>query len=156
MSEDARTDDGKGGDVIEGGGLCGAIRYRIDGRAAPGVHCHCSMCRRSTGAVVVTWITVAAKDFRFVRGRPRTYVSSSRGERRFCERCGAQLAWSSSSTTDTLDVTVGTLDHPERHPADHHIFAGDRVQWLRLDEELAAYAGEAPPSPRGSDNLSDG
>jgi hypothetical protein len=145
VSEAARPADVKSADaVIEGGCLCGAIRYRIDGPATPAVHCHCSMCRRSAGAVFVTWITVAAADLRFVRGQPRLYVSSSRGERQFCGDCGAQLTWSSRPAADTVDVTVGTLDHPERHPADRHSFADDRISWLRFDDTLDVYGGEGP------------
>ncbi|MFO1126979.1 MAG: GFA family protein [Rhodospirillales bacterium] len=150
MNERPAVNEEPGGDrAIEGGCLCGAIRYRISGPTTAAVHCHCSMCRRSTGAVVATWITVAATDFHLLRGTPKVYVSSPKGERRFCDRCGAQLIWASPLGTDTLDVTVGTLDHPEHHAADRHIFIDDRVPWLKLDEGLDAYPGEGPPPSGG-------
>jgi hypothetical protein len=52
------TPDASG--ALEGGYLCGAIRYRIAARANDVAHCHCGLCRRSTGAPFVTWLTVAA------------------------------------------------------------------------------------------------
>lgn len=33
--------------VIEGGCLCGKVRYAIDGDIGEVSHCHCSMCRPS-------------------------------------------------------------------------------------------------------------
>lgn len=60
--------------------------------------------------------------------------------------CGAQLTFRHDSAPDTLDVTVATLDQPDRVPADRHIFAANRIAWLRLDDHLPAFPGE-PPTP---------
>lgn len=130
--------------ATEGGCLCGAIRYRIDGPIAAGCHCHCSLCRRSTGAVVVTWITVRREAFHLLKGAPRLYRSSPRAKRGFCGDCGTQLTFERLDDAGNIDVTVASLDAPECQPPDHHIFAADRVSWLRLDEHLIAYAEEAP------------
>ena len=132
----------------EGGCLCGATRYRIEAPIAPGAHCHCSLCRRSTGAPVVTWLTVARAAFRFERGSPRIYRSSAAAERGFCGRCGTQLIFRLDAEPEMIDVTVASLDAPDRHPPDRHIFAADRLSWLRLDEHLVAYDGETPPDHR--------
>jgi len=139
------------GSTEEGGCLCGAVRYRIEGPIAPGVHCHCSLCRRSTGATVVTWITVARTAFRLLCGSPQVYRSSAVAERSFCGRCGTQLTFRHDEAPEAIDVTVASLDAPGRHPPDHHIFAADRLPWLRLDEQLIAYQGETPPQHRRGD-----
>ena len=77
--------------VYEGGCLCGAVRYRIDGPVEAGAHCHCVMCRRAAGAPVVTWITAPVDRFNLTRGELKTYRSSEHGERRFCAACGTQV-----------------------------------------------------------------
>ncbi len=140
-----RSDDG----WTEGGCLCGAIRYRIDGPIAAGCHCHCSLCRRSTGAVVVTWITVRRETFRLLKGTPRRYRSSPKAERSFCGDCGTPLTFQRLDLVGEIDITVASLDAPEHHAPDRHIFAANRVPWLRLDEHLCAYAEEGPPEPAG-------
>jgi hypothetical protein len=94
------------------------------------------MCRRASGAPVVTWATVRRDTFELVRGAPRTFASSSHGERGFCPACGSQLTFFSSKLPDELDITVGTLDAPERFPAALHIWTGSRLPWLHLDEHL--------------------
>ncbi len=130
--------------IEEGGCLCGRIRYRIAGAVDAAVHCHCRMCRRSSGGTVVTWVTAAAERFTITRGAPAVYRSSTGAERRFCPDCGAQLTFWSERCPDGVDVTLGTLDHPERHPADHHIWTSSRVPWLHLDEHLPGHAEFAP------------
>jgi Uncharacterized conserved protein len=129
---------------VEGGCLCGTIRYRIDGPIAPGAHCHCSMCRRSTGAVVVTWISVRRHAFHLLRGSLRLHRSSVAAERGFCGTCGAHITFSHRDTPDVVDVTVATLDEPGAHPPDRHIFSPDRISWLNLDAHLVAYPGDTP------------
>ena len=131
--------------VHEGGCLCGRLRYRIAGTVQPAVHCHCSMCRRASGAVVVTWITVPLSRFRFTHGEPRIWNSSEQGQRGFCPDCGAQITFYSINEPEVIDITVASLDHPELHPADHHIWSGDRISWLHLDEHLPHYPRETPP-----------
>ena len=41
---------------VEGGCLCGAVRYSIGLPPLWVAHCHCSMCRRAQGAGFVTWV----------------------------------------------------------------------------------------------------
>ena len=131
----------------EGGCLCGAIRYRITGPVGPAVHCHCSMCRRATGGTVVTWVTIAAERFAFTRGEAAVHRSSDHGERRFCATCGAQVAFRSDRHPDDVDVTVATLDDPEPHAPDRHIWTQSKIRWLRLDEHLPAHPRATPPEP---------
>ena len=47
----------------EGGCLCGALRYRLDAAPLDIGYCHCSMCRRSTGAPVLAWACIPAAAF---------------------------------------------------------------------------------------------
>ncbi|MNE49067.1 hypothetical protein D3C80_1435650 [compost metagenome] len=37
---------------------------------------------------------------------------------------------------ESIDVTVATLDDPERVRANRHIWIGSRLSWLHLDEHL--------------------
>ena len=125
--------------IIEGGCLCGAIRYRITGPVDDVVHCHCSMCRRSSGGAVMTWLVVPTASFAVTRGELAVFKSSEHSERRFCPGCGAQITFWTARWPEETDVTVGTLDSSGDRPATHHIFAGDRIPWLKGDDHLPAY-----------------
>ena len=127
--------------VHDGGCLCGNVRYRITGPFDSVAHCHCTMCRRASGAAVTTWVTVPVARFAVTAGEPTTFRSSDHGLRQFCPNCGAQIAFKTTQRPGEVDVTVGTLDHPERHAAEFHIFAADKISWLHVDEDLLAYPG---------------
>ncbi len=138
------AESGHGAADTEGGCLCGAIRYRITGPIESVVHCHCGMCRRASGAPVVTWLTVAAKRFQVTQGAPARRKSSENAERTFCPDCGAQITFNSTRYPDEVDVTLGTLDRPERHPAKRHIWISSRLPWLHLDESLPGHETAMP------------
>jgi hypothetical protein len=129
----------------EGGCLCGGVRYRITGTIPPAVHCHCSMCRRGSGGTVVTWVSVPLNRFKFTVGEPKAYQSSGHGRRSFCPTCGAQLTFYSSNSPESIDVTAVSLDHPERHPPNRHIWTSSRLPWLHVDDHLPQYPEWTPP-----------
>lgn len=120
----------------EGGCQCGSLRYRIEAPLQDIAHCHCSICRRSSGGILTTWVTVSRQAFQWLRGTPRAFASSASCTRYFCGDCGAHLALHTDLSPDTLDVTVATLDEPEQAPADRHIWVGSRLPWLTVDPQL--------------------
>ena len=120
----------------QGGCQCGALRYRINAPLTDIAHCHCSVCRRSSGGILTTWATVPRQAFHWLRGTPKAFASSASCTRYFCADCGAHLALLTSLSPDTLDVTVATLDKPEQAPADRHIWVSSRLSWLTVDPQL--------------------
>lgn len=119
-----------------GGCQCGAMRYQFDAPLHDIAHCHCAICRRCSGAIVTTWITVPLASFVWLKGVAKNYASSASCTRYFCADCGAQLALLTTLSPGTLDVTIATLDNPELAPADRHIWVQSRLPWLRLNPEL--------------------
>jgi len=128
--------------TVRGGCLCGRVRYRIAAPLADIAHCHCGMCRRATGGIVTTWVTVPLDAFAWEGEAPRAYDSSAHTRRWFCGGCGAQLALHTQRAPAGIDVTVATLDAPQDHPATRHIWYADRLPWLHLDPELPHEPGE--------------
>ncbi|MFH6600001.1 GFA family protein [Ectopseudomonas khazarica] len=120
----------------EGGCQCGALRYRIEAPLSDSAHCHCAICRRSSGGILTTWVTVPRTSFQWLQGQPRTFASSASCSRYFCADCGAHLALFTTLSPHTLDVTVATLDAPELAPANRHIWVGSRLPWLSVDPQL--------------------
>ncbi|KPW91720.1 hypothetical protein ALO50_01812 [Pseudomonas syringae pv. cerasicola] len=41
-------------EIHSGGCHCGGLRYQFDAPLRDIAHCHCSICRRTSGATVVT------------------------------------------------------------------------------------------------------
>ncbi|MFJ3486744.1 GFA family protein [Pseudomonas sp. NPDC090202] len=125
-----------------GGCHCGHLRYRFEAPLQDIAHCHCSICRRTSGGIVVTWITVPIGAFEWLAGSPTAYDSGPTCVRYFCGNCGAQVALFSRNSPHTLDVTIATLDQPEQAPAERHIWTVSRLPWLHLDTHLPEEPGE--------------
>ena len=133
-----------------GGCLCGALRYEVDPAGAfDAGYCHCSMCRRSSGAPVLAWALVRREAFRIVRGAPVRYRSSEACLRGFCGTCGGQLLYEMPDQPDLVGFHVATLDAtvPQALRPRLHMFAGDQPCWLKLADNLPRYADNRLPHP---------
>jgi hypothetical protein len=131
---------------LEGGCLCGAVRYRLLSRPFEAGYCHCSMCRRASGAPAVVFATVPLRDF-VVSGEPRRCRSSSFGERWFCGDCGTPLAMHVDHQPDTIDFTIGSLDSPELVPPEFHIFHASRIDWFETTDSCPRHEKFRPDTP---------
>lgn len=119
--------------------MCGAVCYEADGTPYNATICHCTMCRRSTGAPLVAGFSVKRADFRFTAGEPVGYQSSTHGVRRFCGRCGTQLTFETDQLPDEIDILSGSLDDPEKVPPTDHVHDGTRISWMKIDDGLPRY-----------------
>ena len=72
--DDARNGLGSASPWLEAGYdsrgscLCGGVKYRITGKLAKALNCHCSMCRKAQGAAFRSRAAVRAADFEWVQG----------------------------------------------------------------------------------------
>jgi hypothetical protein len=128
----------------EGGCLCGRVRYCIDGEPLSAGYCHCRMCQRAAGAPVVAWVAFRRAGFRFVAGSPDVYQASPRAVRRFCGHCGSALTFEYAGGTDSVDVTIASLDDPSAAEPIYQIWTADKLPWLHLEGRGPQYPGDAP------------
>jgi hypothetical protein len=130
--------------ALEGGCLCGAIRYRIEGPRIDAGYCHCRLCQRSAGAPVLAWLTVPVEAFSYTQGQPEVYRSSAHSQREFCNRCGTQLAFRRQRDARTMDITLGSLDDPMAVAPEYHIWRMSRIDWFETRDELPRYEDAGP------------
>lgn len=135
----------------EGGCLCGAVRYRLRSRPVDAGYCHCRLCRRSSGAPVQLFAAVPRRDFEWLRGAPRSYRSSSFGERWFCGECGTQLCMQVDHEPDTTDFTVASLDDPVAIRPEFHIWTASRLEWFDTRDALPRHKGDRPANAGAHD-----
>ncbi len=122
--------------TTSGGCLCGNLRYEFEGKADSTCHCHCRVCRRTTGAAVVTWTTVAIEKFRFTQGKPEAFHSTKLGIRQFCPECGSHITFQHHDFADYIDIAVNSLDNPDKMPPDRHIWSARQISWAQIDSHL--------------------
>jgi hypothetical protein len=131
--------------IIDGGCLCGAVRYRIQGAPIASTTCACRTCRKASAAALVPWLHLDAASFAFTAGKPVEFASSPGVTRTFCGRCGTPLTYWTTSYGTTIDVTTASLDDPEAFPPVIHVWTSHAPSWLKLSDGLP-YFEEGPPS----------
>ena len=129
--------------MIEGGCLCSAIRFRISGEPIFSSICHCSTCRRASAAPTVGWLTFDRGQVEMLSGNPRTYRSSQGVVRQFCGACGSQLAYENATSPATIDITTASMDNPNLFPPTRESWLEQRVAWQMPDARRAHYPKSA-------------
>lgn len=114
-----------------GGCHCGVIRYDVDGKPQHVALCHCSDCRRSAGAPMVSWAAFTEDALTVTQGQPVTFNSSGAAMRSFCGTCGTGLFYRNADMLPGIvDIQSVTLDDPEALPPDAHIQVAERLHWM--------------------------
>ena len=124
---------------VSGGCLCGAVRFEAEGEPFQETFCHCTICRRASGASPVAWVTFPADGFRYTRGAAKTFRSSDHGHRFFCGDCGSPLYVQVSTRPDLVGLRVGTLDDPSGFRAEADIFVKSAQPWDYMNPALPKY-----------------
>ncbi len=126
---------------VEGGCLCGGVRFEADPPLREIVACHCGQCRRWSGHV---WASTSVPLDRFrltAEAALRWFASSAAARRGFCTRCGSSLFWRPADE-DRIAIATGALDATDGLRLTRHIHTGDAGDY---------YRPEGPPPPPARD-----
>lgn len=124
-----------------GGCMCGAIRYEAAGAPLSTLYCHCTSCRKHTGAPTVMLVGYKLDQVTYTKGAPRVYESSPGVGRAFCDQCGTPLTWEGDGGDlgPLVEFLISTLDNPEDFPPQCHIHHGERLPWFEISDHLPRY-----------------
>lgn len=126
--------------TLQGGCQCGAIRYEVNGTPQHVALCHCSDCRKSAGAPMVSWAAFAEAEFTLLQGDLTIFNSSGNALRSFCPRCGTGIAYRNAEfLPGIVDIQSATLDDPNALPAGAHIQIAERIGWMAEAHSLPEF-----------------
>ena len=134
-------------EVLEGGCLCGGVRFEVVPPFRRANHCHCSLCRRHSGSTGLLQARIARERFRLLRGEELIRVYKPPGGRSvkaFCSVCGSSLFGNQWPRGEEISIRLGALD--DAHVTlDSHSWVGSKASWDQLpDDGLPRYEA-APP-----------
>jgi hypothetical protein len=136
------------GGVITGGCLCGAVRYEVTGPFLRASHCHCSRCRKHSGAAVCTQGRVRAGDFRLLSGADALRVyrpAADAAAKAFCSICGSSLFGGTWPEGPEVSIRLGSVDGDPGIRPQYHTFVASRAPWDEITDGLPQYP-EGPPA----------
>ena len=130
---------------ITGRCLCEAVTYKlVDPVLARVDNCHCSRCRRTSGAAFGSYAIVESGRFSWSSGAGLVtkFESSPNTYRCFCSVCGSPLA--AFNGAELRGITLGTVDgDPGCRPA-QHIFVDSKAPWFDITDDLPQFEGMPP------------
>ena len=138
---------------LSGQCLCGAVHYAVADQFVYAANCHCSSCRRATGAAFKPFAGIARDKLAVTAGEEKLMIfGDATGHDAHCGVCGS-LLYSVVRDGAFVHVTMGTLvDAPSIRP-DKHIFVGSKAPWFSITDDLPQYethAGAAKPADHAS------
>jgi hypothetical protein len=102
--------------VLEGGCLCGAVRFAATGAPENVAFCHCETAR---------------------------FASSPELWRVTCPACGAPL-FGMRQDGGSMGIALAAFDDQAALTPTHHFFVESKAPWVRIDDDLPQYPQWAP------------
>ena len=108
-------------------------------------NCHCSMCRKASGAAFCSFLHADSRAFRWTDGEHllESYQSSPGNVRTFCRTCGSRLPVLEDG--DHVIVPAGTLDDDPGVRPVVNIFTGSKAPWFEIEDSLPQFDAFPPP-----------
>ena len=129
--------------VLAGMCMCGAVHYAVADEFVYAANCHCSQCRRATGAAFKPFAGIERSKLRVTRGADSLMIFGDEGGHDTrCKLCGSFL-YSVVRDGAFVHVAMGSLvDEPAIRPT-QHIFVGSKARWFTITDGLPQYAAHA-------------
>lgn len=134
--------------TIQGGCLCGAVRYTASAEPITTRACWCRVCQYfATGNASLN--IVFAREAVAVTGTTTDYASladsGSHMHRHFCPACGVQVYSLVDERPHLIILRIGTLDDPSIAAPRGTIWTKSAPPWAKIDRELPCFEGQPPP-----------
>lgn len=120
---------------IEGGCLCGAVRFIATGTPKGVFWCHCQSCRRHSGAPASVFVGFDRDAYTVIKGDIARFKSSPGRIRGFCPTCGSTLTCESTQGSTETHFHVGAFDDAAQFAPTRHYFRDEQLPWLDLHDE---------------------
>jgi hypothetical protein len=113
---------------LDGGCLCGGVRYRATPSHRDGYYCHCRMCQLAFGNTRVAYFNLRKSEVQWL-APPAYYASSKIARRGFCPTCGTPLSFEFLDS-ERMDLSAGSLDDPSAmKPTEHTAIESSVATW---------------------------
>ena len=120
---------------LEGGCLCGAVRYSVAAEPVMQAVCHCKNCQRQAGSgwSMIMGVPAAALS---VIGEVKTFEDHGESGgavlRQFCPNCGSPLFSRVSAAPDLVFIKAGTLDDTSAFTPQMQFWTDSKQHWVEI------------------------
>lgn len=132
---------------MKGSCFCGVISFEVTASAPDLYQCHCSECRKTTGASANAGFILSEKQFSWLSGinNITTFVKDSGYRVDFCKTCGSVVPNPIAIKPDMMWIPAGLLDNPPAMKVTNHLCVGSKASWDEISGDTTQY-DELPSS----------
>ena len=131
--------------VLEGGCLCGAVRFHVNQAPIRTFVCHCTFCQRMTGSAFYANSVFPVEAVEFNAGEVRKYehTSDESGKKvyvEFCPVCGTTIGLTYERWPDFRAVSRGCYDNPNAVDITSNIWIHSAQSGVALPADVDCFA----------------
>jgi hypothetical protein len=134
--------------TINGGCLCGAVRYEAAAEPLAIRACWCRLCQY-LGAGSATVNVCFPSDAVIFTGTLADHVSIADSgnamHRGFCPTCGTPVTSTAEARPHLIFIRARTLDDPGIAPPQATIWTSAAPDWACISDEIPSYPAQVPP-----------
>ena len=132
--------------MLTGSCLCGQIQYQLAGAPIFLNHCHCTMCRKASGAAFGSFLHADGRQFAWTAGQEliETWQSSPGNFRPFCKVCGSRVPVLEEDGAHVI-IPAGTLDQDPAVRPIVHFHVQSKAPWYTMTDGIEQYP-QFPPA----------
>ena len=134
---------------LRGSCLCGGVRFEVTLPFRRANYCHCSRCRKHSGAGALVMGRVPREGFRLVAGDElvRVYRPDDGGAvKAFCAECGSSLFGGRWPEGPEISIRLGALDGDPGIRPQYRAFVDSKAVWDELPDDGLPRFPEANPA----------
>jgi hypothetical protein len=122
---------------LQGGCLCGAVRYEITAPFISSNYCHCTHCQRRTGTGSSIGGRVPQEGFRLLSGEEhmRAYTPPVGRPKVFCTTCGSAVFSGDPLNDEEVAVRFGSLDGDPGIRPQYRQYLSSAAVWDAVPED---------------------
>ncbi|UXN72384.1 GFA family protein [Devosia sp. A8/3-2] len=133
---------------VEGGCVCGAVRYRLKASPLAVYNCHCKDCQRSTGGAFQVTMPVKRGDIELIAGTLAAYIVTADSGRQIaqmsCPTCHTRIWNEPQAAPELIMVRAGTLDDMSWAVPVGNVWADRKQPRVTIDPAPVNFAGRRP------------
>jgi hypothetical protein len=134
---------------LGGSCLCGGVRFEVTAPFLRANYCHCTRCRKHSGAGALVQGRVPREGFRLLKGEDLIEIYRPAGGmvKAFCRVCGSSLFGGTWPNGPEISIRLGSLDEDPGIRPQFHTFVDSKAPWDTIPQDgLPRFPGRAPRS----------
>ena len=133
---------------IEGGCLCGKVRYTISAEPVATALCHCKHCQKHTGSAFAALLAVPSNALNIDKSSLKFYGDKGDSghyvKRGFCPECGSGVMSEVEVTPGLEWLRAGSLDDSSWYKPGINIWCASAQHWVTMPEGVPSVPGNPP------------